>query len=229
MGKITIEKRYAQTEKFPHNCMICVDNNAEKSVNTNYYFYPYWTYFALLLGLIPFIVLAVILKKEQRVNVQICEECHSKWKMLPTFGCLLGFVEFIILIAMIVFFVDKQNALGYASLALLILLPAVYVIAHNNKFAVTCTDINDYYITLNIPNDRYPAIYQDYMMSNQGEPEPEPEPEFTPNSPYSPNSGYSANSGASVQCPHCGNVNMAGARFCERCGQNTTPQGPYYS
>jgi ribosomal protein L40E len=201
MGKITIENRNTQTENFPHNCMICVDRNTTKSINTNYYFYPYWTYLGLLLGAIPFIVLAMIFKKEQRVNVQLCEECHARWKMLPTFGALVGFVEFIIFIAMIALFVNEQIALGFATLALLIILPIVYIIGHNNKYAISCQKINDYAITLSVPNDRYPQIYQDYIMTNPV--------------------GYASVPSINVQAPcrHCGNVNMPGARFCEKCGQ----------
>lgn len=195
MGKLYIELRNAQTEKFPPQCMICAEQQATKSINQNYYYYPPWVYVGLLLGLIPLIILILIFQKQQRVNIQLCELCHSRWKMLPTFGCLVALVAFGILMAMIFFFSENQTVLGFLMLILLIGMPIYYVIAHNNKYAITCINIDDRFITLNVPNNTYPQLYEEYIRTQSEDSRP-------------------------VICPNCGFQNIPNSKFCEKCGQS---------
>ncbi|MCE1248487.1 MAG: zinc ribbon domain-containing protein [Firmicutes bacterium] len=206
MGKVEIDIRNAQTDNFPKVCMVCAEKPSESVIDTKFYYYPPWTYFSLIFFLFPFLLVALFFQKEQNVNVQVCNSCKTKLQTLPVLGCLIAIIELVLIVALGVFACDKNAVAAWLCFLMIPGIPIIYTIAYNNKVSVRCAEIRDFLITLNVPNDKYPAIYEAYIREHP-----------------LPMKKYLSRSTAPVNCPHCGNINMAGAKYCEKCGQHISP------
>jgi len=193
LGKITIPRHEARSDYYPPECMICVEREATNRIHQNMIYYPPLVYIGLIGGIIPLAILMYILKKEEVVTLRFCDECYGKYKSLTPMGCGVGFFCFLLVFGMIWAFASKQNALGFLALILLIGIPIYYYVAHHNKYSVSCTHMDDYSVTINVPSKRYPEIFYQYRESH---------PNYPP-----------------FYCPDCNQQNPPGSRFCSKCGR----------
>ncbi|MCD4785664.1 MAG: zinc ribbon domain-containing protein [Candidatus Eremiobacteraeota bacterium] len=192
MGKITMNRTEAGSDYYPPECMVCAERQATNRIHQNLIYYPPWVYIGLLGGIIPLAILMYALKKEEVVNLHLCDECYGKYKTLTPMGCGVGFLCFLLFVGIIWAFAVEQNAVGLLGILILIGIPIYYLIAHHMKYSISCTHMDDNSITIKIPSNRYPEIFYQYR-------------EATPN--YPP-----------FYCPDCNHQNPAESKFCSKCG-----------
>jgi len=231
MGRISIFRIDATSENYPPECMVCGIQEATHQEPRKMTFHPTWSF------LVGGVVLAYFMRKEAVVNLRFCDECHEKHRRLPQFGCLVAFVAVAMFFGMIYAFVERQEALGVLMLIAMIVGVIVYVVAYNNKYAITIAEIDDYKIVLNVPKSPYPQKYREYMnllqsshgqwagqstggfngqpgYGNQGSYGQQAQPgrgQGSHQPMYHPGSGHPG-------CPNCGFSNIEESNFCAKCG-----------
>jgi hypothetical protein len=73
--RVTVGKTYA----FPPMCVKCGTTGQLRGRAQAFAWFPAWTYFLLLLGVLPLIIVQMILTKRARFNLPICAPCNSRW------------------------------------------------------------------------------------------------------------------------------------------------------
>jgi len=213
MSKVTMDLLNAQSDYYPQECMICVDRKATKIHFQEFTYYPSWTYLGIFGVLILAWILMEVYKKKWTVYLHLCDECHGKFKSLTAYNWLVGLGCVALFFGAIFAIADGQITLSLILFALTIIAPIYYFFAYHRKYAITCSMIDDYNITINLPNDRYPPIYYNYMDSFVGfRSQPIPAPPGIYNQP----AGRTAP--GLIACRHCNYENIPGSQFCTKCG-----------
>src|SRR6202011_5213444 len=89
-----IDPRDTVIRDLPRVCMKC-GADATTSKEKKFSWYPPWILFLLLLGVWPFLIVALILTKWKRVEMQFCDQ-HKRHYLVRT---LMGLVGVLVLLA----------------------------------------------------------------------------------------------------------------------------------
>jgi len=72
---VTIAKSYA----LPPLCVKCALPGDLRARWQAFAWFPSWTYFLLLLGLLPLVIVQMVLTKRARLALPLCGSCNSRW------------------------------------------------------------------------------------------------------------------------------------------------------
>ncbi|MGD0526529.1 MAG: hypothetical protein ABSE49_15380 [Polyangiaceae bacterium] len=73
--RVTIPKIYA----FPPLCVKCGATGELRGRSQRFAWFPAWTYFLLLAGLLPLVIVQMIMTKRAHLLLPLCAPCSSKW------------------------------------------------------------------------------------------------------------------------------------------------------
>src|SRR5262245_18857141 len=93
MATLKLSRHEAISDNFPSVCMRCGDQ-ATSRVKKTFSWSPSWVIFFVFLGLLPFVVLALVLTKRVRLQVPMCNNHvnHWWWRNVVTWGGLASLV-----------------------------------------------------------------------------------------------------------------------------------------
>ncbi len=74
-NRVTIGKTY----QFPPMCVKCGATGELRGRAQQFAWFPAWTYFLILLGLLPMIIVQMVTTKRARLWLPLCVPCHSRW------------------------------------------------------------------------------------------------------------------------------------------------------
>jgi hypothetical protein len=203
MGKVQIPKYDAQGNKFPDLCMCCGVNPSTHAKPKNFAYINPIAYIGIFCGLLPFLIIALIMQKKQMVNVHLCDDCEPGYKSLPQYGCLTGILFVCLLVVGAGMAEPSGGGPGNFIILGAFLTPVLYLGYYaftGRRYAITCANIDDQFVTLNLPNSHYAGAYANHRS-----------PSRKPAIPSAP---------TVKKCRHCA-VDLADrARFCQSCGQS---------
>jgi hypothetical protein len=91
--RLCIDPRQDVIDDVPHVCMKCgADAVAEKK--TQFAWYPPWVWILILAGVLPYIILAMVMTKRQRVMVPLCDQ-HKHHFLYGRIFRAVGWLAFI--------------------------------------------------------------------------------------------------------------------------------------
>ena len=106
MASIRLTRYEAQEGQLPPVCMVC-GQRAELFTSKTMYWHPPWVFVLLLLGLLPFIIAALLTQQRLRLKAPLCSNHLNHWqaRSLAIWLSLLGFIvvgigAFVILLQM---------------------------------------------------------------------------------------------------------------------------------
>src|SRR5271166_3011092 len=74
--RVTVAKGYA----FPPLCVKCGTPGEQlRTRSQKFAWFPAWTYFLLLAGLLPLIIVQMVLTKRAHLLLPVCAPCNSRW------------------------------------------------------------------------------------------------------------------------------------------------------
>ncbi|HEY3816958.1 MAG TPA: hypothetical protein VGL81_07305 [Polyangiaceae bacterium] len=73
--KVTVGKSYA----FPPLCVKCGATGNLRTRSQRFAWFPKWTYFLLLAGLLPLIIVQMVMTKRAHFLLPVCAPCGSRW------------------------------------------------------------------------------------------------------------------------------------------------------
>src|SRR4051794_31792518 len=90
---VWIERACSHPEDLPDRCVRCGERTARR-VGRTFTWVPAWTLLLLPLGLLPYYVVAGVLRRKCRVSVPICDRDGSHWllRSVVAFGSFLLFI-----------------------------------------------------------------------------------------------------------------------------------------
>jgi hypothetical protein len=80
MARIRVSRREADGEDFPRLCMRC-GQPADCDVSQTFAWMPGWVFVFLLLGLVPFLIVALITRKTMHVVAPMCHNHAGHWRV----------------------------------------------------------------------------------------------------------------------------------------------------
>jgi len=213
MVKILIKKEDAVSDYYPPDCMLCGEREATNIETRDFSspHYPPWVFLGCLLGLAGIFLTAFIgsfYRKKHPVSLRLCDQCYLQYKRTPIWTAIVITLCTLIFIAMIMFFGNDQPSLGMISILLCFVIPITAYFLFYRKYSITCSNIDDSYIALNIPNENYAIKYNDFVCSH---PRLHPQ-EFSPQVQGMVSRNV-------VYCNSCGYPNKMGGKFCVKCGE----------
>ena len=253
MGEISIRQFDAETDRYPPLCILCgkAPPTADRTVSLSYA--PTWMYMMFLAFIIPGLILVMVFQKTAEVKLHMCRPCSVRNKDGGVVGCLVFLLTLGCFVAAIAFLcmLNGPNASTYGWLGLFSFLasvgiPTFYFVAVASQYSVKPTYMDDLTVRLKLPNDTYPAVYEEFIKQfpdppaggrwnaplphglgaplphGLGTPLPQglgtPAPPST--LPATPPSGVPAPPAAVPgMCGACGAKLPDGARFCRACGK----------
>jgi hypothetical protein len=163
MGRLRLRENELRASRLPELCMVCGEP-AETHVKKNFSWFPPWVSVTILLGLIPYVIIAAILTKRMSVGVTLCARHRGHfWKRtLVIWLALLGWLALSVAAFVIAAALAPKNGpgggeeFGFAWLAFTLgLIAAIIVIAIAQNTAIRPKEITDRDITLIHVDDRF--------------------------------------------------------------------------
>jgi hypothetical protein len=155
MASAKITRDLISADDLPQICAQCGAPATVAKLRT-FTWSPSWIFVFLFIGLLPFVILAVILTKRVRFAVPLCDahENHWRWRAQVTWGSLLGVLLLLGVAAASLDMVDKTRGPGSEltgflcvagpALGLIWLIAAAIV----QSRAIQASLIDDYAVTL---------------------------------------------------------------------------------
>src|SRR5262245_36268616 len=154
MASIRLTRYEAQEGQLPAVCMVC-GQRAERFTGKTMYWHPPWVFVLLLLGLLPFIIAALLTQQRLRLKAPLCANHLNHWqaRSLAIWLSLLGFVvvgiggSFILLQMQPPGRRDEDAIMGFVCIGGLVLLVIwLVLVAVLQSTAVRPKEIGDRYI-----------------------------------------------------------------------------------
>ena len=80
MAKIRVYRREAGGKYFPRVCMKC-GREADRDVPNTFTWVPSWVHVLILLGLAPWLIVALVMRKSMAVVVPMCDRHAGHWRV----------------------------------------------------------------------------------------------------------------------------------------------------
>jgi hypothetical protein len=92
----------------PDVCMVCGETT-EVSVPRTFYYVPGWTYWILIVGLLPAAILQIVLRKSMRVFTPLCDQHYSHFTKRLWLSNILGLLVVFGLIGAMILLILSQE------------------------------------------------------------------------------------------------------------------------
>jgi hypothetical protein len=158
MAQIRLGRFEVEGRQLPRICVRC-GAPAAILLNKNFAWQPYWVFLLFLagvfslIGLVPFVIVAVIFTKRMRVAVPFCGRHRGYWRKLNVlgFGGVAAAALFVFAVSYLTFHRDQNGSdftswLCVTGFSLVIVWLVGFAVMWSNS--IRATDISDHSITL---------------------------------------------------------------------------------
>ena len=81
MARIRVYRDETDGELFPEMCIRCgAAADADVDLDVNFAWMPGWVHLFIFMGLLPWLIAALILRKTMRVTLPVCQRHRSHWR-----------------------------------------------------------------------------------------------------------------------------------------------------
>jgi len=156
MARILIYRDETDGDYFPHRC-VCCGVETERQVKNTFTWMPAWVNILILAGLMPWLIVALVMRKSMRISLPICDRHRGHWRarrMYVWLGLLL-WIAYTITLSMLF----KQLPEDFANAGIVILIFGVLIwlmlgMVYTNS-GISAREITDKWAELGKVNDLF--------------------------------------------------------------------------
>jgi hypothetical protein len=175
MAVVNLRGRWLRPDMLPNVCMVC-GRPAKATLRKRFTWHPPWVIVTVLLGLLPYVVLALALTKRIAVDVPLCRRHRSYWgqRFLLFFGSFILMIVLAVATAVVLAEVlgDGRNGGGGFACAgiiccILVWFAAVFGLQH---MSLRPSEITDRSIELTNVSEEFVLAYEDLRDDRENVP-----------------------------------------------------------
>jgi hypothetical protein len=120
---VTIAKTYA----LPPLCVKCGTRDDLRTRAQPFAWFPAWTYFLLLLGVLPLIIVQMVMTKRANLRLPVCAACHSRWTKARVLRSLAFIIPIVLGLGLLFMGIANQQGV-VALIGFLLIFPGILAV-----------------------------------------------------------------------------------------------------